>query len=108
MWELPGGKVESGESMRDSLRRELAEELSISIKTADLYYFDQAFYEYGYRRIQLVCYRVGVFSGELRVNEHADWVWAKINSLGAYRFAPADVPIISRILRYAHRTGYSY
>mgnify|MGYP001585875413 CR=1 FL=1 len=39
----PGGKVETGESVKDALRRELSEELSIEVNIADLEKFGTFF-----------------------------------------------------------------
>lgn len=35
-WELPGGKLESGESPRECLRREIFEETSLAVRVTDL------------------------------------------------------------------------
>src|SRR4030095_3002708 len=64
-WEFPGGKVEPGENPADALRRELAEELSISAQIGA----EVTQYEYSYpgkKPILLMFYRVTEFSGEPR------------------------------------------
>jgi mutator protein MutT len=35
LWEFPGGKLEPGESVFDGARRELAEELRVTVRTVD-------------------------------------------------------------------------
>ena len=100
MWELPGGKIESGESPPNCLRRELFEELNVTVQVQDLEYFDESFYEYGYKRVHLICFIVKEYAGQLHPNEHEDARWVAINSLETFQMAPADVPVVKRLLRY--------
>ena len=42
-WEFPGGKVESGESLKGALKRETLEELDIHLNIQDMCLFDNYF-----------------------------------------------------------------
>lgn len=45
-WALPGGRVEMGENSRETLKREMQEELGADIKVGRLLWFMETFFEY--------------------------------------------------------------
>ncbi len=46
MWAIPGGKINSGESMKDALRREIKEETNLEIEVGEVVYvFDVLEYD---------------------------------------------------------------
>ena len=50
-WEFPGGKVEPGESLEAALARELAEELSLSVRNPRLWRTVE--HDYDFRAVRL-------------------------------------------------------
>ena len=61
-WEFPGGKIAGGETAREALERELAEELGIRILAAEpLITFSHSYPE---RVVTLHVFRVNRYSGE--------------------------------------------
>lgn len=94
-WELPGGKVEAGETTRQALQRELNEE--INIRALDAEQFMQVFYRYPDRNVLLDTWVVGAYDGEVQAREHQAVLWIAIDEIESYRFPPADKPILDAL-----------
>ncbi len=94
-WELPGGKLETGEFRLEGLRRELGEELNIVVNQAKP--FKQVAHQYSDRNILLDVWTVSGFSGELHGRENQEICWISINDIDNYRFPDADAPIFEAI-----------
>ncbi len=93
LWEFPGGKVESGESTEQALKRELKEELGISahilsplIKTR---------HQYSDLNVLLDVWTVSRFSGSPTGLEGQRINWVCTEQLTDYNFPAANLPIIT-------------
>ena len=94
-WEFPGGKVEVGESVHAALRRELDEEISIDVITAEP--FMRVYYRYPERNVLLDTWTIGEYRGAVQARENQALAWVGIDELDSYRFPPADQPILDAI-----------
>ena len=99
LWELPGGKLESGESRWRGLQRELAEEVDIHAVHGQP--FMQVYHRYPERNVLLDTWTVEEYSGEVRARENQAVAWVEIDALEDYRFPAADLPILEAITRKA-------
>ncbi len=96
LWEFPGGKVEAGESVFAALKRELYEELAITIQDASpLIKID---FQYPEKLVCLDVYTVDVFSGVAEGRELQEVRWVKKSELRNYHFPEANVAILNAIL----------
>lgn len=94
-WELPGGKLEAGESPWQALRRELAEEINIEVVSGQPYM--QVYHRYPERNILLDTWSVDQFRGNVRAREQQALAWIGVDEVEQYRFPPADIPILDAI-----------
>jgi|TARA_A200000159_G_scaffold5984_2_gene5436 8-oxo-dGTP diphosphatase len=87
-WELPGGKVEEGESPDDAIVREWKEELDIEIKT---YYLIPERELHG---LMVYPYLIKYKSGKPRLNEHQKVKWITLDEISDYDFTPITKKIL--------------
>lgn len=108
LWEFPGGKVETNETVQQTLQRELHEELGIEIAEAEP--LIKIHHHYPTREVLLDVWRVKRFSGEPSGCEGQPLQWVTRKQLPAIEFPEANWPIVKAIClpdRYAILEGSS-
>ena len=94
LWELPGGKIEPGETPQQCLVRELAEELAMSATVGDVIARTIHHYDHGsFEMLAMETTRDSDF--ELRV--HDAFAWVAADEVTEYPLAPADVALLKQI-----------
>ncbi len=97
LWEFVGGKVEEGESKEAALIRECREELDITLSVGDE--FMSVTHTYPDITVHLTLFHAEIASGTPHLLEHADLQWITPGEIPQYDFCPADVEILSEIIR---------
>ncbi len=95
MWEFPGGKVESGETVISALNRELNEEIGIAATHASP--LIRIPYSYPDRNVLLDVWRVTGYTGNPHGREGQETRWVSLSELTRYRFPAANRPIITAL-----------
>ena len=95
-WEFPGGKINSGESPEECLKRELAEELGIEVTIGAP--LTVSTHHYPMFSVTLYPFICKIASGEIVLHEHAAMSWLYPEELQGLDWAEADGPVIESYL----------
>ena len=97
LWELPGGKLQEGETPEAALIRELAEELGIDTHESCLAPIGFASHAYDDFHLLMPLFVCRVWEGTPAPREGQELAWVRPNALRDYPMPPAAVPLVAQL-----------
>jgi 8-oxo-dGTP diphosphatase len=90
-WEFPGGKVEAGESVEEALRRELQEEIGITIGAVHPWRIEVV--DYPHALVRLNFCKVYEWTGDMHMHEGQSFAWEQL-PVQSKPVLPGTVPVL--------------
>ena len=94
-WEIPGGKLEPGETPEVCIVREIREELATEVKAEKI--LGVVDYDYPNFHLTMHCILCIIVSGDLKLLEHEAARWLTKETLRSVDWLPADQLILDKI-----------
>ena len=94
-FEFPGGKIEEGESLKETVIRELKEELMLDVLPSKKFMTIQ--HQYPDFHLTMHAFICSCSNRNLKLTEHIGFKWLSPNQLSHLDWAAADIPIVEQI-----------
>ena len=94
-WEIPGGKLEPGETPEECIVREIREELATEVRAERI--LGVVDYDYPTFHLTMHCILCTIVSGKLQLLEHEAAKWVNKETLRSVEWLPADRLILDKI-----------
>ena len=94
-WEIPGGKLEPGETPEECIVREIREELATEVRAERI--LGVVDYDYPSFHLTMHCILCTIVSGKLQLLEHEAAKWVNKETLRSVDWLPADRLILDEI-----------
>jgi len=98
-WEFPGGKLDWGENPRESLKREIQEEIGIDVSVKEIFEISSNVYG-GEKHVVLLAFHCLYEEGKIEKKDIQDYRWITPDEMKDYDITEADLPFIEKLKRF--------
>lgn len=95
LWEFPGGKIEKDETSKQTVAREIKEEMQCKLEVQDK--VEHTVYEYDFGIVHLTTYFCELLKGEPVLVEHEAIKWLTPQELPGLEWAEKALPILREV-----------